>query len=107
MEMLTVPQLAERLGTDEVHVRTMIKDGLLLAVRRDNVPMIAARELDGTEPVKHLPAVLRLLRDGSYSDDEAFAWLTTEDDSLPGSPLDALQENRATEVKRRAQALGF
>lgn len=107
MEMLTVPQLAERLGADEVWARTMIKDGQLLAVRQDNVPMIAARELDGAVPVKHLPAVLRLLRDAKYSDDEAFAWLTTEDESLPGSPLDALQENRATEVKRRAQALGF
>ncbi len=107
MEMLTVPELAARLEIEEVHVRSMIKDGQLLAVRQDNVPMVAARELDGAEPVKHLPAVLRLLRDAKYSDDEAFVWLTTEDASLPGSPLEALQENRATEVKRRAQALGF
>ena len=37
----------------------------------------------------------------------ALRWLTTADDTLPGTPLQALHENRATEVKRRAQALGF
>ena len=40
-------------------------------------------------------------------DDEALRWLTTPDDTLPGTPLQALHENRATEIKRRAQALGF
>jgi hypothetical protein len=29
------------------------------------------------------------------------------DDSLPGPPVAALREHRGTEVKRRAQALGF
>jgi hypothetical protein len=106
--MLTVPEVGERLGTGPVGVRTMIKDGLLLAVRReDNVLVLPAEQLDGDHPVKHLKAVLTLLRDARYSDDEALRWLTTPDDTLPGTPLRALQENRATEVKRRAQALGF
>ena len=34
-------------------------------------------------------------------------WAFTPDDSLPGTPAAALAENRGTEVKRRAQALGF
>ena len=105
--MLTVPELAERLGTDVVHARSAIKDGTLLAVRRDGVLVVPARQLDGPGPVKHLVPVLRLLSDAKYTPEEALRWLTTEDDSLPGSPLDALHENRATEVKRRAQALGF
>ena len=50
---------------------------------------------------------IALLRDAGYSDDEALRWLTTPDDTLPGTPLQALHENRATEIKRRAQALGF
>ncbi len=107
MEMLTVPELAERLGTDVVHARTMLKEGALLAVKRDGVLVVPARQLDGDQPVKHLGAVLRLLRDGGYSDEEALGWISAEDDSLPGSPLDALHEDRATEVKRRAQALAF
>jgi hypothetical protein len=107
MAMLTVPELAERLGTDVVHARTAIKDGTFLAVRRDGVLVVPERQLDGDQPVKHLVPVLRLLRDAKYSDEEALAWLSTPDPSLPGSPFDALHENRATEIKRRAQALGF
>jgi hypothetical protein len=105
--MLTVPELAERLGTDVVHARTAIKDGTFLAVHRDGVLVVPERQLDGDQPVKHLVPVLRLLRDAKYSDEEALAWLSTPDPSLPGSPFDALHENRATEIKRRAQALGF
>lgn len=106
--MLTLPELAERLGTDVVHARTMVKEGKLLAVRDDkNVLVVPAEQLDGAEPVKHLVPVLTLLSDARYSAEEALRWLTTPDDSLPGTPLQALHENRATEVKRRAQALGF
>lgn len=61
--------------------------------------------IDGPGLVKHLEGTLNLLRDAKYSDDEIIEWLFTEDESLPGSPIQALQENRATEVKRRAQAL--
>ncbi len=107
MHMLTVPELAERLGTDVVRARSAVRDGTFLAVRRDGRLVVPERQLDGDQPVKHLVPVLRLLRDAKYSPEEALRWLTTEDPSLPGSPLDALHENRATEVKRRAQALGF
>ena len=108
MEQLTVPDAAERMGLDVRGVRDLVRNGQLLGVRReDGVLVIPADQIDGGGPVKHLPGVLTLLRDARYSDDEALRWLTTEDDSLPGTPLQALQENRATEVKRRAQALGF
>ena len=56
--------------------------------------------------LKGLPGVLTLLADAKYGDDEALRWLYTDDD-IPGSPVQALVENRGTEVKRRAQALGF
>ncbi len=108
LEMLSVPEVAERMGTDVVQVRTLIKDGQLLAVRDEqNTLVVPARLLDGAVQVKHLVPVLTLLHDAGYSPDEALRWLTTEDPTLPGSPLDALHENRATEIKRRAQALGF
>lgn len=103
--MLTVPELAERLGIDVVKARGLVRDGTLLAVRRDGVLRVPARQLDGDQPVKHLAGVLTLLRDAKYGEEEALAWLSTPDDSLPGSPFDALHENRATEVKRRAQEL--
>jgi hypothetical protein len=45
------------------------------------------------------------LGDDGFTDDEAYRWLTIDDPSLPGRPIDALRENRGTEVRRRAQAL--
>jgi hypothetical protein len=57
--------------------------------------------------LKGLPGTLTVLADAKYDDAAALRWLFTPDDSLPGSPVDALAQNRGTEVKRRAQALGF
>ena len=95
---------------DIMAVRQLLKDGRVLPSRRpgDNVLCILADQLDDDgQPVKHLPAVITLLRDNGYSDDEALRWLTTPDDSLPGTPLQQLRDNRGTEIKRRAQALAF
>jgi hypothetical protein len=57
--------------------------------------------------VKGVPGVLTVLHDGGYDDREAIRWLFTDDESLPGRPIDALRENRGSEVKRRAQAMAF
>jgi hypothetical protein len=57
--------------------------------------------------VKGVPGVLTVLHDGGYDDRWIFRWLFTEDETLPGRPVDALRENRGSEVKRRAQALAF
>lgn len=110
MELLPLPDVAARTGRDIMSVRQLLKDGKVLAVRRpdDDVLCILADQLDDDgEPVKHLPAVITLLRDAKYNDEEALRWLTATDDTLPGTPLQALRENRGTEVKRRAQAAGF
>jgi hypothetical protein len=57
--------------------------------------------------VKGVPGVLTVLHDGGYDDRAALVWLFTPDDTLPGRPIDALRENRGTEIKRRAQAMAF
>lgn len=110
MELLPLPDVAERTGRDIMAVRQLLKDGKVIGSRRpdDDILCILADQLDDEgNPVKHLPAVITLLRDARYSDEEALRWLTTSDDSIPGTPLDALRENRGTEIKRRAQATGF
>jgi hypothetical protein len=108
MQMLSLSDIAERMGIGPTGVRSLVKDGGLLAVRREGEGLVVPADcLDGDAPVKHLRGVLTLLRDAGYSDEEALRWLTTADDSLPGTPLKALHENRATEIKRRAQALAF
>jgi hypothetical protein len=57
--------------------------------------------------VKGVPGVITVLHDGGYDDRWIIRWLFTADDTLPGRPIDALRENRGSEVKRRAQALAF
>ena len=58
--------------------------------------------------LKHLPGVLTLLHDAGYNEEEALRWLYRPDDTLRGgAPARALGGDAATEVKRRAQALGF
>jgi len=107
-QWLTVPDVAGNLGIDVVRVRQLIRDRQLVAARDDEgVLRIPAELVDGDHIVKGLPGVLTLLADAGYNDDEALTWLYSTDDTLPGRPVDALRENRGTEVKRRAQSLGF
>ena len=107
-EWCTVPDVATALGVEVTRVRQLLREGKLLAVRSADGPLrIPAAFLSGSEIVKGLPGVITLLRDARFGDDEAIRWLFTPDDSLPGTPVQALIENRGTEVKRRAQALGF
>jgi hypothetical protein len=105
--MLSMTEVAERMGIGPTGVRDLVRSGQLLAVDSEGKQVVPAEQLDGPVLVKHLVPVLTLLRDAGYSDEEALRWLTTPDDTLPGTPLQALHDNRATEIKRRAQALGW
>ncbi|CAN5607665.1 Rv2175c family DNA-binding protein [soil metagenome] len=107
-QLISLPEAAELLGVPITAVHQHIKDGRLVVVadeegrRRTPRPLIAEGVV-----VKHLPSVITLLRDARFSDDEIVSWLFRADDSLPGTPAQALAENRGTEVKRRAQAAGY
>jgi hypothetical protein len=105
---LSLPEVAERMGLGVNRVRQLVSDRQLLAVRRgeNNALMVPAELVQDGRVLKGLPGTLTLLADAKFSDEEAVRWLYTDDD-LPGSPVQALVENRGTEVKRRAQALGF
>ncbi|RBM19788.1 MULTISPECIES: Rv2175c family DNA-binding protein [Streptomyces] len=104
---LTVPDVADELGVEVTRVRQLVKEGQLIAVRRgeNRVLQVPAAFVGGGKIVKGLAGTLTLLRDDGFTDEEMLEWLFTPDDSLPGTPADALRENRGTEVKRRAQAL--
>jgi hypothetical protein len=104
---LALPDVAERLDVPVNRVHQMIRDRALIAVRRDGILRIPAELVANRTVLKHLPGVLTLLHDAGYNDEEALRWLYQPDDSLPGTPAEALGGDKATEVKRRAQALGF
>ena len=100
---------ARLLGVTEAKVRTMIKDHQLAGAvpAPGAAPGVPAAFIgDDGLVVKGLPGLLTVLHDAGYDDRECIAWLFTDAD-LPGRPIDALRENRGSEVKRRAQAMGF
>ena len=99
----------EALGVSVSKVRQLIRDHqLAAAVPREGAGQQVPAELvmDG-EIVKGVPGLLTLLHDGGYDDREILEWMFTSDDTLPGRPIDALRENRGSEVKRRAQAMSL
>jgi Rv2175c C-terminal domain of unknown function len=108
-EWLGWSQTAKVLGVTPAKVRTMVKvHELAAAVPSPGAgPQVPAAFLDSDGLiVKGLPGLLTVLHDGGFDDRECIAWLFLDAD-LPGRPIDALRENRGSEVKRRAQALGL
>ena len=112
-DLLTPAEVAEKLGVPPKRVQQMLRDHALAATcdesggRRIPADFLVPAEGGGTEVVKGLSGVLTLLADAGYSEAESVRWLFAPDDSLPGTPIAAMRAGRGTEVKRRAQALGF
>lgn len=99
----------EALGVSVNKIRQYIREHQLAAA----VPTPGAGQrvpaelfMDG-EIVKGVPGLLTVFHDGGYDDREILTWLFTVDETLPGRPIDALRENRGSEVKRRAQAMSL
>lgn len=107
-EWLDWSQAAARLGVTPAKVRTMIREHELAAAVPvpGGGPRVPADFIDGDVVVKGLSGLLVLLHDAGFDDRESIAWIFLDAD-LPGRPIDALRENRGSEVKRRAQALAF
>ncbi len=111
-------RVAELMGVPVTKVQQQLREGHLVAVRRDEglvVPQVFFTK--SGEVVKSLPGLLTILHDGGYHDTEIVRWLFTRDPSLTvtrdGSrdalnnarPVDALHAHQAREVVRRAQAM--
>ncbi len=124
---LTLQDVADELGIDVGKVRRLLKEGRLAGVRRGDPPILsvpagflvpidafnpsADEYADEDTPVSRatvlasLQGTLSVLSDAGFSDADAIVWLYSEDDSLPGRPVDALRSgHNKTEVRRRAQA---
>lgn len=106
-EVLPLPDVADRLGIVVTRVHDLLREGALIAVRRDGVVVVPERFLGSDSVAKHVPGLISVLRDGGYEDAEILRFLYTEDESLPGRPVEALHGHLAREVMRRAQAMAF
>lgn len=104
---ITVPEAAELLNVPLGRVHRLIEDNEIFAVRIDGVKRIPAELIVDGEPLASVKGTLGVLMDSGYSLDEAIEWLYTPDESLPGTPMQALVEGRKTEIRRRAQSLAF
>lgn len=106
-DLLSLAQVAELLQVPETRVHHLLREHHLLAIRRNNNLMVPQLFFSDDAIAKHLPGLIALLRDGGYSVDDILRFLFTEDNTLPGRPVDALHGHLAREVMRRAQAMAF
>lgn len=107
-DWLTVSEVARQLAIPGARVKQMLRDHKLLGVTRpDGTFGVPSAFLEGGQVVKGLHGTLTLLFDCGFYDVEALRWLFTADETLPGTPIEAIAAHRGTEVNRRAQALAF
>jgi hypothetical protein len=106
---LTLPDLADLIDVPLPKVRQLVREGKLVVIARGTPPVkhVPAEFVHDGELIKGLAGALTVLRDAGYNDEEAVRWLLTEDDLIPGRPVDAMAAGRHTAVKRRAQVLAF
>lgn len=112
-ELYQLPDVAKILAVPVTRIHQMLRDNALLALRRGGVIQVPERFFtvdprtgDG-RVVRWIPGLVSVLHDGGFTPEQALRWLFTEDDSLPGRPVDALHGPLAREVVRRAQALAM
>jgi hypothetical protein len=106
-DWLTLKEATARLGVKPSRIKQLLAERKLLAVRREGQLMVPAAFIRDGQVIKGLSGTLTVLSDAGFDDVEMLRWLFTADDTLPGTPVQALTENRGTEVRRRAQALAF
>lgn len=108
-EWTPLPDIAEALDVSITAVHQLVSDGSLLALRigEGKVRKVPAAFIQGNRVLDSLKGTISVLRDARYSDEDAIRWLFTPDESLPGTPVDAMIAGRKTEIRRRAQALAW
>ncbi len=115
-----LPTVAELLRVPVTKVHQYLREGQLVAVRRNGIPVVPrAFFTDSGQVVKSVAGLLAVLRDGGYRDEEILRWLFTADPSLAvtrdgvreptrnARPIDALHGHQARAVLRRAQAMAY
>lgn len=102
---LTIPDLVERMNLSPSRIRRLIDDHALAAKRIDGILCVPESFLEGNEARPELRGTIIVLNDQGYKGEEVVDWLTSYEDSLKTSPIEALLAGRKAEVRRIAQAL--
>lgn len=108
---LSVPQAAQRLGVRDRDVRSMMREKVLVGVRRDGgrgpqIPAATIVEIDGAaQPLPSLHGTLVTLADCGLDESESVEWLTSPQDELGTTPLEALLSGRTRAVRQVARML--
>ena len=106
-DLLSLPAVAEMLGVPVTKVHDLVNARKLVLYRKDGRKAVPALLFADGEMSKFITGAITVLFDGGFSEEEILSYLFTEDDSLPGRPIDALHGHGAREVIRRAQAMAF
>lgn len=104
-EWLTIPDLVDLLGMPVGRVRRLIDDNYLAASRINGVIKVPSSFIEDGEPMPELHGTIVLLKDCGFEGNDLVEWLTSEEESLGVSPVEALRAGRKAEVRRIAQAL--
>ncbi|MDG4666453.1 Rv2175c family DNA-binding protein [Mycobacterium sp. 236(2023)] len=115
-----LPAVAQLMGVAVTKVHQHLREGHLVAVKRNGTVVVPQVFFDATGHVaKALSGLLVVLHDGGYTETEIVRWLFTPDSSLTirrdgategqanARPVDALHSHQAREVVRRAQAMAY
>lgn len=108
-DWVTLPDVAEKLDVIVTKVHNYVKERRLVAVRigENNIRMVPAKFLTDKGILPSVKGTATVLADAGFDDEGIIRWMFTDDDSLPGRPIDALLEGRKSEIRRRAQALAW
>ncbi|MDN6332546.1 MAG: DNA-binding protein [Micrococcaceae bacterium] len=108
-EWLSLPDLAEALDVSIKDVHRLLDERSIVELRvgARKVRSVPAEFVLEGRIIDSRKGTITVLGDAGFTDEELISWLFTPDESLPGTPIQALREGRKTEIRRRAQALGW
>ncbi|WP_402464788.1 Rv2175c family DNA-binding protein [Isoptericola aurantiacus] len=111
-DWMTLPDVAEALGTEVSKVRGLVSTRHLIGVKRGErttfqVPAAFVVVEPGAAPhvLETVRGTVIMLGDAGFSDAEALEWLFSPEESLGTTPIEALRSGRRAPVRRAAQTL--
>lgn len=110
-DWLPLPDLADQLGVNIKKVHSLLDERAVVAARVEvgdkRVRAVPSAFVQDGHLIDSLKGTISVLVDSGFTDEELLLWLFTPDESLPGTPIQALRDGRKTEIRRRAQALAW